>query len=458
MRENHSPWLSQLDSERSIATLNKDLEAPLVIIGAGIAGISTAYFTLKHTTLPVVILEGGKLAHGATGHNAGQVVSYFERGFASLVHEFGLDKAAAGQKAIEGAWDLINEIYAEARLTIPFAQFLGHAGLTSKAQVLAHLENNHLRVRSGLAKERTLIREDAPFINDIPKLYHELFTLVPHAEILATLETENPVYQAVISYKKGVTNSALFCQEVVAWMQHTYPERFRLYEHTPVKKLVLHSDHALIDASTHTVRAERVVLCTNGFENFTIVDHNNLELDTRFHHEVRGYVGYMSGYFEPRNKEAIAISYLENPSADTSLSYFYLTRRPYEYELSQDHNLICIGGPGFDIEDTRSYRRDHEFPEDIVQEIDRFVKNTYDTDPNKTIDYKFTWHGLMGYTTNGVRMIGTEPSNPRLLYNLGCNGIGILPSVYGGKRIAQLINEEKLEASIFDVPTQTSLS
>jgi glycine/D-amino acid oxidase-like deaminating enzyme len=166
----------------------------------------------------------------------------------------------------------------------------------------------------------------------------------------------------------------------------------------------------------------------------------------------------MSGYFEPRNKEAIAISYLENPSADTSLSYFYLTRRPYEYELSQDHNLICIGGPGFDIEDTRSYRRDHEFPEDIVREIDRFVKNTYDTDPNKTIDYKFTWHGLMGYTTNGVRMIGTEPSNPRLLYNLGCNGIGILPSVYGGKRIAQLINKEKLEASIFDVPTQTSLS
>ena len=37
-----------------------------------------------------------------------------------------------------------------------------------------------------------------------------------------------------------------------------------------------------------------------------------------------------------------------------------------------------------------------------------------------------------------------------LFYNLGCNGIGILPSIAGSFRIAKLINNEVLEESIFD--------
>ena len=62
----------------------------------------------------------------------------------------------------------------------------------------------------------------------------------------------------------------------------------------------------------------------------------------------------------------------------------------------------------------------------------------------------FAWHGLMGYTRTGVRCIGTEPRNPALLYNLGCNGVGILPSIHGAKRIAQILAGKKLPASIFD--------
>ena len=62
----------------------------------------------------------------------------------------------------------------------------------------------------------------------------------------------------------------------------------------------------------------------------------------------------------------------------------------------------------------------------------------------------FSWHGLMGYTSSGVRIIGRDPYLPSLIYNMGCNGIGILPSIYGGKRVAQIINGETLAPSIFD--------
>jgi len=56
----------------------------------------------------------------------------------------------------------------------------------------------------------------------------------------------------------------------------------------------------------------------------------------------------------------------------------------------------------------------------------------------------------MGYTKNGVRKIGREPKASRLLYNLGCNGVGILTSIYGGDRIAKIIKGEKVEPTIFD--------
>jgi glycine/D-amino acid oxidase-like deaminating enzyme len=62
----------------------------------------------------------------------------------------------------------------------------------------------------------------------------------------------------------------------------------------------------------------------------------------------------------------------------------------------------------------------------------------------------FQWQGLMGYTPNNIRRIGFEPRNSALLYNLGCNGVGMLPSVYGGKRIAQLLSGIHLPPSIFD--------
>jgi glycine/D-amino acid oxidase-like deaminating enzyme len=56
----------------------------------------------------------------------------------------------------------------------------------------------------------------------------------------------------------------------------------------------------------------------------------------------------------------------------------------------------------------------------------------------------------LGYTTSGIRLIGKEPNNPRLLYNVGCNGIGIMPSIYGAKRISQILNGIDLPVSIFD--------
>lgn len=453
--KNYSPWLYQLDSKRQAQTLVRDIETDIAIVGAGIAGVATAFFTLKYTDKKVVILERSKMAHGATGHNAGQVVSYFERGFASLVKEFGLSKAAAGQKDTEDAWMLLDEMYTTCGLDVPFARFEGHAGLSSLEQVLFHLENSRLRVEAGLALERLRVSDSAPFLAEIPERYARLYSLVPQQELLALLETESVGYTAALSSQKGCINSALLCQEIVRYLLREYPERFALYEHTPAHKIILRKNDVLLDALKHTVVAARAVLCTNGFEDFTIINENGLDLDGRFHANVRGNIGYMSGYIEAMNKPPIAMSYFSTDSAAALDPYFYLTRRPYEYEKGVRHNLISVGGPEIKLMEDSPYARESDLPDVRIEEIDEFLHKTYNLDPNKKIEYIFTWHGLMGYTKNGVRMVGPEPQNPVLLYNLGCNGVGILPSALGGRVIARYIAGEDVAPSIFDVPANS---
>ena len=456
---NNSPWIYQLNKERVRVSLEQDIKIDTAIVGAGIAGISTAFFLLKHTQAKVAILEGDKLAHGATGHNAGQIAGYFERPFKDIVAEFGLEIACQGQKDLDSGWEFLDEMYTEAGLDIPLARLTSYAGLSTKEQILLHLENNYLRRLGGLRSRIVEVLEDLSFLNEIPEKYHKLFTLVPREEISLKLETFDPQYVAVLSSQKGVMNSALFCQEVASYLLERYPDRFSLYEHTRISKVVLKEDKVLLDALKHTVECDQVILCTNGFSNFDIIAPSGLSIDTRFHHNLDGIVAFMSGYLESHTGVPAAISYF--PKDDPGLTdnsgtpYFYMTRRSYEYDEKVKHNIVCLGGPDFTLDDKAEYNRDLEFSERARQQLTDFIQQTYDKS-TKDLEYPFMWHGVMGYTKNLLRMVGPGPAHPRLFYNLGCNGVGILPSIFGGHKVARQIAGDKFGASIFDVPARES--
>ncbi len=452
MRENSSPWIYQLDHDRPTQKITDDAVTDVVIIGGGIAGIASAFFVLKYTQKRVVLCERSKIGHGATGHNAGQIVSYFERPFKDLVSEFGLTLAVQGQRDVENAWQLLDEMYTDASLNVPISRFEGHMGIQTKEQLISYLEDMKLRVQGGLSKENMRIAlELSDVYQDVLKDYKNLYVFVPHNEILDLLETENKDFIASLSFSKGVTNSALFVQEIALYLQQTYKERFSLFEHTNVSKIVLHGPGAVLDTGLHTISAEKILLCTNGFESFSIFSKKGLELNKKFHARVYGQIAYMSGYTENLTHPPTAISYLEGDIPGAEAEYNYLTRRPFEIEKDIKHNLVCVGGPTSPLYNEIRYTESDEYPERAIQEIDTFLRTTYKYTENKSPEYKFTWHGLMGYTKNYVRMIGPDPSHPELLYNLGCNGIGILPSICGGKKISDMLGEKKMEPSIFDV-------
>ena len=168
MHENKSPWLHQLNITREINTLKNDTHTDVVIIGAGIAGVATAFFTLTHTDKNVILVESDRVAHGATGHNAGQATSYFERELHELVSVFGLEKTVEGQRAIEeDAWKLLDEMYSKANLDVPTARFTGFTGLTEQSHVHEALENNRYRKEGGINLEKLVIADDAPYLDTI---------------------------------------------------------------------------------------------------------------------------------------------------------------------------------------------------------------------------------------------------------------------------------------------------
>lgn len=450
--KNNSPWLHQLNPERKIELLKSDLETDVAIVGGGIAGVSTAFFLLRNTDQKVALFEAKQLAHGATGHNAGQVTTYFERSFQELVEEFGLEMAVRGQEAIETSWELFEEIYTEADMDIPFSRFTGYAGFSTLDQVINVIKNNILRKQGGLKANPLFIAEEVVAKDALPKEYEEYYTFVPQAELLQKLETKNSDFIAILETQKGVVNSALFTEETALYLLKKYPERFTVFEQTLIPKVVLKTDHALLDAEHWSVMAKKVILCTNGFEKIKIFDAGGLEIDTRFHHSIHGVVARMSGYLESMSKPPMAISYYmgeQNEFEGMDDPYFYLTRRNYEYHHDK-HNLTCLGGPQEIIPDRTEYLTDFDYSAEVEETTDQFLHKLYNIDPTKKVDYLFTWHGLMGYTPNGVRLVGEEPRNPVLLYNLGCNGVGILPSIFGGERISRLIKGEKLPPSIFD--------
>ena len=95
---NRSPWLAQLGPDEPPRPLRSDRTVDVVVVGAGIAGIATAFFVLRSTGSSVMLVERDRVARGATGHNAGQLTTYFERPLSDIADEFVQLRISVGEE------------------------------------------------------------------------------------------------------------------------------------------------------------------------------------------------------------------------------------------------------------------------------------------------------------------------------------------------------------------------
>lgn len=445
-----SPWLEQLRHDEPARPLDADVATDVAVVGAGIAGAATAFYLLRDTDQRVVLLERGGIGHGATGHNAGQLASYFERSLDDLAREYGVGMAIDAQRAIDGVWDLIAEIVRDTGSDQRLERFTGNMGMLNLDHVSVHLRNSVLRRDGGLHVPEMLVSTDAPFLASIPVEFDGLYEVVPDHRIREVLGPKAGHYWAVLRSPIGAANGALLVQQIIDHLLRTHSPRFTYADHTKVQRIVLHADDAeLHTAAGHVVVARRVVMCTNGFLDHRIENTVGDSFDSTSHRTLIGTIGFMHGVVEPGRRAPNAYSFIRNEHiGDDEIPYVYVTRRTW----TDEDMLVVMGGPEIELDDATTYDADAPFPDDLLDEFaDEVLPLAYPShEPGDEV--QFRWHGLMGYTHNKLRIIGPEPLNPVLLYNLGCNGVGFMPSIHGGKKIADILRGVQQPPSIFDPP------
>ncbi len=295
--------------------------------------------------------------------------------------------------------------------------------------------------------EGCLVSDEADFVSQIPPEFAGLYSVVPQARVRELLETRDDRYRAVLSDVKGCANSGALVQQVLAHLEGCYPDRFRYVDRTGVDRVVVAEDRVTVHARGHSVVSSHVVLCTNGYVDHEVQDRSGAPVRLAADQRMTGRVAYMTAFVdEPRSPAAM--SYIRNATIGGDTAYVYVTRRTYD-RADDTVTLTCMGGPEYPFHED-AYDPDTPFPGALLGAMDEQVRPFAQPTRPPGLPYDFQWHGLMGYNDSGIRVVGAHPRHPRLLYNLGCNGVGFLPSIYGGQRVARLLAGEHLPPSIFD--------
>jgi glycine/D-amino acid oxidase-like deaminating enzyme len=311
-----------------------------------------------------------------------------------------------------------------------------------------HLRNNLIRRQGGWRAAKCVIAEDAEFLRDIPTEFDGLYEVVPRAHVRELLEIDDHRYCAVLSDLAGCANSCLLSVQALDYLRSRYPDRLRFVEHTPVTTITLAEAQADVRTGGHHVTAGHVVLCTNGFVDDVVEDVPGSPVGLAPDQEITGLVGHVIAFVETEAREPAAKSYIQNATIVGETRYVYVTRRTYD-RTDDTVTLTCMGVPEAPV-DPRTWDPQVPFPADLIAEMDNDLRPLANPRRPPGLPYDFDWDGLMGYNDSGIRIIGPHPRHPRLLDNLGCNGVGFLPSIFGGDRVSQLLAGQTPPASVFD--------
>ncbi|HAT4307742.1 TPA: FAD-dependent oxidoreductase [Clostridium perfringens] len=120
---------------RKREALNKDIKTDVLVIGAGIAGILTAYM-LKQKGREVVLIDAAEIASGNTKNTTAKITSQHDLIYSKLITEFGEEKARQYAKANELAIKKYKEIIEDKRIECDFEEKSAYVYSLNEVDVL----------------------------------------------------------------------------------------------------------------------------------------------------------------------------------------------------------------------------------------------------------------------------------------------------------------------------------
>lgn len=104
----HAPtWYQDRIEPRRFSRIESDRTVDIAVIGAGLAGLSTAFSLIERGHRDVVVLEAGQPGEGASGRNGGFVFGGYSLDPDALVRQVGVEQAREMQRWTQDAVDRV---------------------------------------------------------------------------------------------------------------------------------------------------------------------------------------------------------------------------------------------------------------------------------------------------------------------------------------------------------------
>ena len=413
-----------MDDDLRFPVLDHDIEADVVIVGGGIAGMSTAYYLAQGSELRVALLEKNRIGQGSSGRNAGQGLAVLERSFADLIKDHDGEYIA----------DILNQLESGHMHLRELCREVGHrpepiegevwTGLSGIDEVNGALIELELRQRFKAPLQSLVVAEEIVGRLRIHSSIKDLVSTEKARWLQEVLRTKDD-YLAAFSSPVSLVNSGKLCQSVARYLMREHFGRIAIFEGSAVERIDGGSGpKAWLRRNTASARA--VVLCTNGYP-LPRISSGALQKSTA---QLKQYLASMVAYEPADGRRPGAFIYYHEDGDPREEPYFYFTRRPFEVT---GKDLVAVGGPQLQV--VGDLDQEAELPEGVYGRIDEFVDRS-SLDPLRNSKAR-CWNGLMGYTSDGLRLVGPDPEVKGLWYNLGCNGVGLLPSLVSGRKVAR---------------------
>jgi glycine/D-amino acid oxidase-like deaminating enzyme/nitrite reductase/ring-hydroxylating ferredoxin subunit len=358
-----TPYWATSATFPQFSRLAEDLMTDVVVVGAGITGLTAAYLLAK-AGKQVLVLERDRCAVTDTGHTSAHLTMVTDARLTALVKRFGRNHAQAVWDAGLAAIATIDEVVREHAIDAGFDWVDGYLHAPLKDET--NQEPQRLQEDAALARD---LGFDAEYVETVPLVNRPGIRFADQARIHPR------------RYLAGVA------QAFVALGG-------RIFEHSAVDEFC--DEPRAVKVAGHTVRCEDVVIATHN----PLVGLAGLAAATLFQTKLALYASYVIAGRVSKGVVPGALWW------DTSDPYYYLRVEPH-----RDFDVIIFGG-----EDHKTGQQD-----DTVACYLRLEKCLTSIIPRVEVTHR--WSGQVIETPDGLPYIGQSADHQYAATGYAGNGL-----------------------------------
>ncbi|WP_299757277.1 FAD-dependent oxidoreductase [uncultured Pontibacter sp.] len=391
-------WMNQLQLPPT-KTLEENLSCDVCVVGAGIAGLTTAYLLAKEGKR-VVVLESKDIGGGETSRTTAHLSNALDEQYYNLIKLFGKDGARLACQSHAQAIDKIEEIANEENIDCDFTRIDGYLFAASAEEEEKLMQE--LEALQQIGWQDVVMRKRCPV---------DTLTAFP------CLHYPNQGRFHVMKYLNGLANAFI-------------DKGGRIYTGSHVKEFRSGAVATAVTAEGYAVAANHLVVATNTPVNDRVTMHT----------KQAPYRTYAIGVQVPKDSVADALYW------DMKDPYHYI-RLQKETTGESRYDLLIVGG-----EDHKTGQ--HAHPIECFQELERWTKLKFP----EAQEVLYRWSGQVFEPVDGLAYIGRNPGDEENVYiATGDSGHGMTHGTIAGILITDLIMERPNPwAKLYD-PSRVSL-